>query len=61
MSLDVLQFDPEVYDSRLKAFMVSVEGEKLPVYLDTKKGSKKGSPIKRPSVKGKSSPAARKE
>jgi hypothetical protein len=27
---------PEDYDDRLKAFMISVEGEKLPVYVDTK-------------------------
>ena len=31
------------YDDRLKAFMVSVEGQKLPVYLDTKKNPTIGS------------------
>jgi hypothetical protein len=35
MSLNVST--QENYDIRLKAFMVSVEGEKLPVYLDIKK------------------------
>jgi hypothetical protein len=37
MSLNVVALSNEVYDSLLKDFIKCVEGEKLPVYLDTKK------------------------